>query len=374
MRKKLFIFSLLSIILIIVGVCSYNNTKKQSKLKVNTDANGGAEIAMLIDLGNIDDKSFKQGIFDTVSEFAQKNGKTYNYYIPEEKSDYSVTKSIEKAIDSGAKIIVAPGYWFKRPIDLVQHRHKDVKFIIIDTTPYCEDIKMYTIAENTVAILFSDQEAGYLSGYAVVMEGFKNIAFMGGIKLPSVENFGYGYIQGINDAAKKKGLGKKSIKLKYTYLGSFEESAEHEYVASSWFAGDIQVIFACAGQAGLSVMKSAEKYKDKYVVGVDIDQSSQSEKVITSAIKDSKRAVYEELEKIYGGNFKGGTHLKYGVKDGYIYLEMKNARFKNFSKEQYDELVREIKDGNIQIKKISQEYKDSKKLMDFDYVTLDFQD
>ncbi|EJP23005.1 basic membrane protein [Peptostreptococcaceae bacterium AS15] len=374
MRKKLFIFSLLSIILIIVGVCSYNNTKKQSKLKVNTDANGGAEIAMLIDLGNIDDKSFKQGIFDTVSEFAQKNGKTYNYYIPEEKSDYSVTKSIEKAIDSGAKIIVAPGYWFKRPIDLVQHRHKDVKFIIIDTTPYCEDIKMYTIAENTVAILFSDQEAGYLAGYAVVMEGFKNIGFMGGIKLPSVENFGYGYIQGINDAAKKKGLGKKSIKLKYTYLGSFEESAEHEYVASSWFAGDIQVIFACAGQAGLSVMKSAEKYKDKYVVGVDIDQSSQSEKVITSAIKDSKRAVYEELEKIYGGNFKGGKYAKYEVKDGYIYLEMKNARFKNFSKEQYDELVREIKDGNIQIKKINSDDKNQIKFMDFDYVTVDFQD
>lgn len=373
MRKKLFIFSLLSIVLIMVGACSYNNTKKQSKLKVNMDDNGSAEIAMLVDIGDVDDKSFKEGIFDAVSKFAGEKGKTYNYYIPEEKSDYSVIKSIENAINHGAKVIVAPGYWFKKPIDVVQNKYKDVKFIITDTTPYGEDIKMYKIGENTFAFLFSEHEAGYLAGYAMVMEGFENIGFMGGIKSPSVENFGYGYIQGINDAAKKKGLGKKSIKLKYTYLGSFEESADHEYNASSWFAGNTQVIFACAGQAGLSVMKAAEKYKDRYVVGVDVDQSSQSDRVITSAIKDAKRAVYEELKKIYDGDFDGGKYAKYGVKEGYIYLEMEKARFKNFSKKQYDELVNEISVGKIEVKNKTSADNNQKEITALDYVSVDFE-
>lgn len=373
MRKKLFIFSLLSIVLIMVGACSYNNTKKQSKLKVNMDDNGSAEIAMLVDIGDVDDKSFKEGIFDAVSKFAGEKGKTYNYYIPEEKSDYSVIKSIENAINHGAKVIVAPGYWFKKPIDVVQNKYKDVKFIITDTAPYCEDIKMYEIGENTFAFLFSEHEAGYLAGYAMVMEGFENIGFMGGIKSPSVENFGYGYIQGINDAAKKKGLGKKSIKLKYTYLGSFEESADHEYNASSWFAGNTQVIFACAGQAGLSVMKAAEKYKDRYVVGVDVDQSSQSDRVITSAIKDAKRAVYEELKKIYDGDFDGGKYAKYGVKEGYIYLEMEKARFKNFSKKQYDELVNEISVGKIEVKNKTSADNNQKEITALDYVSVDFE-
>ena len=373
MRKKLFIFSLLAIILIMVGACSYNNTKKQSKLKVNMDDNGSAEIAMLVDIGDVDDKSFKEGIFDAVSKFAGEKGKTYNYYIPEEKSDYSVIKSIENAINHGAKVIVAPGYWFKKPIDVVQNKYKDVKFIITDTAPYCEDIKMYEIGENTFAFLFSEHEAGYLAGYAMVMEGFENIGFMGGIKSPSVENFGYGYIQGINDAAKEKGFRKKSIKLKYTYLGSFEESADHEYNASSWFAGDTQVIFACAGQAGLSVMKAAEKYKDKYVVGVDIDQSSQSDRVITSAIKDSKRAVYEELKKIYNGDFEGGKYAKYGVKEGYIYLEMEKSRFKNFSKKQYDELVNEISVGKIEVKNKTSADNNQKEITALDYVSVDFE-
>lgn len=373
MKKKLFIFSLLFIILIMLGACSYNNTKKQSKLKVNTDANGEAEIAMLVDIGDIYDKSFNQGIFEAVSIFAEEKGKTYNYYIPQEKSDYSVIRSIEDAINYGAKVIVAPGYWFKKPIDVVQNKYKDVKFIITDTTPYCEDIKTYMIGENTFAFLFSEQEAGYLAGYAMVMEGFKNIGFMGGIKSPSVENFGYGYIQGINDAAKKKGLGKKSIKLKYTYLGSFEESAEHEYTASSWFAGDTQVIFACVGQAGLSVIKAAEKYKDRYVVGVDVDQSSQSDRVITSAIKDAKRAVYEGLKKIYDGDFDGGKYAKYGVKEGYIYLEMQNARFKNFSKKQYDELVNEISVGKIEVKNKTSADNNQKEITALDYVSVDFE-
>ena len=373
MRKKLFIFSLLSIVLIMVGACSYNNIKKQSKLKVNMDDNGSAEIAMLVDIGDVDDKSFKEGIFDAVSKFAGEKGKTYNYYIPEEKSDYSVIKSIENAINHGAKVIVAPGYWFKKPIDVVQNKYKDVKFIITDTAPYCEDIKMYEIGENTFAFLFSEHEAGYLAGYAMVMEGFENIGFMGGIKSPSVENFGYGYIQGINDAAKEKGLGKKSIKLKYTYLGSFEESADHEYNASSWFAGNTQVIFACAGQAGLSVMKAAEKYKDKYVIGVDIDQSSQSDRVITSAIKDAKRAVYEGLKKIYDGDFDGGKYAKYGVKEGYIYLEMEKARFKNFSKKQYDELVNEISVGKIEVKNKTSADNNQKEITALDYVSVDFE-
>jgi hypothetical protein len=375
MKKKWFIFAILSVFLILILIVLYNysNTQKQNKLKAKINADGSAEIAMLIDVGDIDDESFNKGVYDAIVEFGNENNKTYNYYVPEEKSDYAVVDSIENAIKLGAKVIVAPGYWFKRPIDLVQNKYKDIKFILIDTTPYSEVKKMEKIGENVFAILFSEQEGGYLAGYAMVMEGFENIGFMGGMQSPSVENFGYGYIQGINDAAKEKGLEKKSIKLKYMYLGGFEENAEYEYIASSWFAGDTQVIFASAGQAGISVMKAAKKYKDKYVVGVDIDQSSQSNTVITSVVKNSKRAVYDQLKNIYDDKFEGGKYVTYGINDGYIYLEMGNSRFKKFSKEQYDKLVKEMSEGKIKVKSINSKHLDKKFINDFEYIDMNFQ-
>lgn len=375
MKKKWFIFAILSVFLILMLIVLYNysNTQKQNKLKAKINADGSAEIAMLIDVGDIDDESFNKGVYDAIVEFGNENNKTYNYYVPEEKSDYAVVDSIENAIKLGAKVIVAPGYWFKRPIDLVQNKYKDIKFILIDTTPYSEVKKMEKIGENVFAILFSEQEGGYLAGYAMVMEGFENIGFMGGMQSPSVENFGYGYIQGINDAAKEKGLEKKSIKLKYMYLGGFEENAEYEYIASSWFAGDTQVIFASAGQAGISVMKAAKKYKDKYVVGVDIDQSSQSNTVITSVVKNSKRAVYDQLKNIYDDKFEGGKYVTYGINDGYIYLEMGNSRFKKFSKEQYDKLVKEMSEGKIKVKSINSKHLDKKFINDFEYIDMNFQ-
>lgn len=375
MKKKWFIFAILSVFLILMLIVLYNysNTQKQNKLKAKINADGSAEIAMLIDVGDIDDESFNKGVYDAIVEFGNENNKTYNYYVPEEKSDYAVVDSIENAIKLGARVIVAPGYWFKRPIDLVQNKYKDIKFILIDTTPYSEVKKMEKIGENVFAILFSEQEGGYLAGYAMVMEGFENIGFMGGMQSPSVENFGYGYIQGINDAAKEKGLEKKSIKLKYMYLGGFEENAEYEYIASSWFAGDTQVIFASAGQAGISVMKAAKKYKDKYVVGVDIDQSSQSNTVITSVVKNSKRAVYDQLKNIYDDKFEGGKYVTYGINDGYIYLEMGNSRFKKFSKEQYDKLVKEMSEGKIKVKSINSKHLDKKFINDFEYIDMNFQ-
>ena len=373
--KKWFIFAILSVLLILMLIVLYNysNTQKQNKLKAKINADGSAEIAMLIDVGDIDDESFNKGVYDAIVEFGNENNKTYNYYVPEEKSDYAVVDSIENAIKLGARVIVAPGYWFKRPIDLVQNKYKDIKFILIDTTPYSEVKKMEKIGENVFAILFSEQEGGYLAGYAMVMEGFENIGFMGGMQSPSVENFGYGYIQGINDAAKERGLEKKSIKLKYMYLGGFEENAEYEYIASSWFAGDTQVIFASAGQAGISVMKAAKKYKDKYVVGVDIDQSSQSNTVITSVVKNSKRAVYDQLKNIYDDKFEGGKYATYGIDDGYIYLEMGNSRFKKFSKEQYDKLVKEMSEGKIKVKSINSKHLDKKFINDFEYIDMNFQ-
>lgn len=375
MKKKWFIFAILSVFLILMLIVLYNysNTQKQNKLKAKINADGSAEIAMLIDVGDIDDESFNKGVYDAIVEFGNENNKTYNYYVPEEKSDYAVVDSIENAIKLGARVIVAPGYWFKRPIDLVQNKYKDINFILIDTTPYSEVKKMEKIGENVFAILFSEQEGGYLAGYAMVMEGFENIGFMGGMQSPSVENFGYGYIQGINDAAKEKGLEKKSIKLKYMYLGGFEENAEYEYIASSWFAGDTQVIFASAGQAGISVMKAAKKYKDKYVVGVDIDQSSQSNTVITSVVKNSKRAVYDQLKNIYDDKFEGGKYVTYGINDGYIYLEMGNSRFKKFSKEQYDKLVKEMSEGKIKVKSINSKHLDKKFINDFEYIDMNFQ-
>lgn len=312
-------------------------------------AGEGAEIALITDVGTIDDKSFNQGAWEGVEAYAKENSKTYKYYKPTEKSDEACLVAIDLAVKGGAKVVVCPGFLFEVPIYQAQSKYPDTKFIILDVAPHSGDWNPQ-IAENTTSIFYAEEQSGYLAGYAAVHDGYKNLGFMGGIAVPAVVRFGYGFIQGADAAAKELGLAKDEIKIKYTYVGNFDATPENETKASSWFTSGTEVIFACGGAVGNSVMKAAEK-AGKVVIGVDVDQSVESETVITSAMKNLKNSVYESLKSMYEGNFNGGQSVVLGADTGNVLLAIDTARFKSFTKEQYDTVYKNIVDGKITVGK-----------------------
>ena len=327
---------ILSIILIISLSCK--DTKK----------NSGYELALITDIGTIDDKSFTQGSWEGLKKYAEEKGITYKYYKPAGKDTDSKIDSIYLAISSGAKLIVTPGYLFEPAIYKVQDIYPEINFVLLDGTPQDGTYTDFRIEKNVYAVLYAEEEAGFLAGYGVVKEGYTNLGVMGGMAEPSVIRFGYGFVQGADYAAKE--LGVKNIKIDYTYIGGYEPTPEVQTKASSWFIKGVQVIFAPAGGAGNSVMAAAEQNKG-YVVGVDVDQSVESPTVITSAMKMIGESVYNAIDEFYKDNFPGGKIAVLDAKVHGIGLPMETSKFKNFTKEDYDNIYQKLVDGSVKILK-----------------------
>ena len=327
---------ILSIILIISLSCK--DTKK----------NSGYELALITDIGTIDDKSFTQGSWEGLKKYAEEKGITYKYYKPAGKDTDSKIDSIYLAISSGAKLIVTPGYLFEPAIYKVQDIYPEINFVLLDGTPQDGTYTDFRIEKNVYAVLYAEEEAGFLAGYGVVKEGYTNLGVMGGMAEPSVIRFGYGFVQGADYAAKE--LGVKNIKIDYTYIGGYEPTPEVQTKASSWFIKGVQVIFAPAGGAGNSVMSAAEQNKG-YVVGVDVDQSVESPTVITSAMKMIRESVYNAIDEFYKDNFPGGKIAVLDAKVHGIGLPMETSKFKNFTKEDYDNIYKKLVDGSVEILK-----------------------
>ena len=302
----------------------------------------GYEIALITDLGSIDDKSFNQGCWEGVVKYAEEKEITHKYYKPTEKSDDAYVAAIDLAVKGGAKVVVTPGFLFENPIRIAQEKYPEVKFILIDGN-LGDDV-----AENTVAITFAEEESGFLAGYAAVKEGYKNLGFIGGMAVPAVVKFGMGYVQGANYAAEELGLDDGAITCKYNYCGSFGPTPEIEAMASAWYNDGVEVIFSAAGGAGNSAMAAAEK-ASKAVIGVDVDQSSESETVITSATKGLREAVYKTLTELYTDAFPGKQNVILAADQDGVLLPMENSRFETFTQEDYDAIFAKVAAKEIAI-------------------------
>ncbi|MBQ6262242.1 MAG: BMP family ABC transporter substrate-binding protein [Clostridia bacterium] len=304
------------------------------------------EIALVTDVGQLMDKGFNQGTWEGVEAYAKANNKTYKYYQPangSEATDNDRIAAMKQAITNGAKIIVSPGFLQATAMEAVATENPDVKFVFVDGWALGLD--------NVTAIVYKEQESGYLAGYAAVMEGFTKLGFTGGGggSNPAVNRFGYGFIQGADAAAAEKGV-KVDIRYSFKYGETFSASTELQTQIAGWYADGTEVVFACGGSMFSSVLSAASEYENARIIGVDVDQSGESEKVITSAVKGLSASVQKVLGQFYEG--KWDTDLKdsaqnLGAAEDSTGLPTETWRLKNFTVEQYEELLGKIKSGEI---------------------------
>lgn len=343
MKKKCIAFLIAAAMVLTMAGCQKGGEEESS------ESNKKYEVALSMDVGSIDDRSFNQGSWEGVQAYAKEHNLTSKYYEPTEKSDDAYTKSLELAVKGGAKIVVCPGYLYEVPVYNMQKKYPDVKFVILDGSPH-DGNGNSEIMDNTHSIFYAEEQAGFLAGYAAVMDGNRKLGFMGGIAVPAVIRFGYGFIQGADYAGKQLGLSKGDLEMKYTYVGNFDATPDNMSKAAAWYNEGTDTIFACGGGVGNSVMKAA-MFVDKTVIGVDVDQSGESDTVITSAVKNLQKSVYDVLDSFYKGKFEGGVSVVLGSESGNVLLPMKNSKFKTFSQADYDEIYQMIVDGKIQIHK-----------------------
>lgn len=312
---------------------------------------GIAKVALVTDVGTIDDESFNQACWQGVEAWATANGVDYTYYQPTEDSTDARVMSVAQAISEGADTIVMPGYLFGATLTVVMEAYPDVNFIAVDvgsgdlTVDYAT---YYEPAANTACMTFSEEQAGYLAGYAAVKDGYTKLGFLGGMAVPAVIRYGYGFVQGADAAAAEMGV---NIELNYTYGGAFAGSPEITAKMEGWYQAGTQVVFACGGGIYTSAVEAANKYEGK-VIGVDVDQSYINDCIITSAMKQLQNVTETVLDALHNGNWDvyGGKVSNFGLAEGeYVGLPTaaESWRMNTYTVEEYEALKAQLADGTI---------------------------
>ena len=333
------------------------------------------KVAMITDYGDITDQSFNQTTYEACKAFAETNGVDFQYFKPAGDNTADRVAMIESAIDQGYNVIVMPGYAFGAAIAETAPNFSDVKFIALDVS--AGDLgEGFVVPANLYCAVYQEELCGYMAGYAAVKLGYKNLGFLGGMAVPAVVRYGYGFVQGADAAAADMGL--TDVKMNYVYGGQFFGDADITAVMDTWYAGGTEVVFACGGGIYTSAVDAAKKVEGAKVIGVDVDQAgvianyaagedadaatveSYKALTVTSAMKGLYPATYDTLtDVIVNGNWDKyvGQISTLGLVSGddptlnYVQIPMESTQWADgaFTQDDYKALVKDMFDKTLTV-------------------------
>ena len=322
-------------------------------------AEDAIKVAMVTDSGDITDQSFNQTTYEACKAFCEANGIDFNYYKPAADSDPDRVTAIEKAINDGFNTIVLPGYLFGAAVQEVQDTYSDVKFICLDISEF--DLGGVPAA-NVFSAVYQEELSGYMAGYAAVKMGYKHLGFLGGMAVPAVIRFGFGFVQGADAAAVELGIADQ-VAVEYVYGNQFFGDADITAAMDTWYQNlGVDVVFACGGGIYTSAAEAAVKVEGGKVIGVDTDQSgiidSYAEGLtVTSAMKGLAATVNTLLAETVAGNFAnyGGKVETLGLVSGedmslnYVALPETTQFCDSFTRDDYVALVKGMVEGTVTV-------------------------
>lgn len=324
-----------------------------SETTESTDDNTGTvdpsmKVAFVTDVGNIDDHSFNQYTYEGITTFAEENSVDCTYYKPAEDTDQARIDAINQAIADGYNTVVMAGYLFGPATASCAAEHPEVNFLALDVS--AGDLGTETIPSNVSLIVYKEEQAGYLAGYAAVKAGYTELGFLGGMSVPAVVRYGYGFVQGADAAAVEDNV---DVNIKYWYSGSFGPTDEIAAKMDSWYTEGTEVVFACGGGIYLSCQSAAEA-NEGLMIGVDVDQSNVSDTIITSAMKALSNSVRMALTAVGTNGLVwpeayAGTCQSLGAKEDCVGLPMESSKLGDFDEAAYETLFQQIVDGTITI-------------------------
>ena len=383
--KKFFALLLSLAMVLALVACGQKETTTPDDTQTPDDTTPEVEykIAMITDYGDITDQSFNQTTYEACKAFAEDNSIEFSYFKPAGDNTADRVAMIEKAVNDGFNVIVMPGYAFGGAIVEAAPEFPDVKFIALDVaagdlletavakageaydyTPENWDLNKYVDMSNVYCAVYQEELCGYMAGYAAVKLGYKNLGFLGGMSVPAVVRYGYGFVQGVDAAAADLGL--TDVKLNYIYGGQFFGDADITAVMDTWYQGGTEVVFACGGGIYTSAVDAAKKVNAK-VIGVDVDQAGVIAKyagvdgmTVTSAMKGLYPATYDTLtDVIVNGNWDKyvGKIETLGLVSGtdpeanYVQIPMGDGTqwSDSFTQDDYKAMVKDMFDGKITV-------------------------
>ena len=320
-----------------------------------TAENADYAIAMVTDYGDINDQSFNQTTYEACKEFCEAEGLKLEYFKPASDSDDDRIAQIENAIDQGYNVIVLPGYAFANAIIGTADNYPEVYFVGLDVSEYDLTSGGWTIPENVYCAVYQEELCGYMAGYAAVKLGYTQLGYCGGMAVPAVLRFGYGFLQGVDAAAAETGA---DVTVLWGFANQFYGDADVTAVMDTWYGEGTELVFACGGGVYTSVAEAAAKVDGK-VIGVDVDHAGIIDGMygegmtVTSAMKGLKATTITMLGKIIAGEFEGGFVETLGLvsenpEENYVQIPYESTQFDdNFTVEDYEALVAAMYNGEV---------------------------
>ena len=367
------ILALVLALCMVFALCACGNTPadgnkpaEESKAPAAEESNAPVEepeattykVAMITDYGDITDQSFNQTTYEGCKEFCEANGVEFKYYKPAGDSTAERVAMVDAAVADGYNVVVMPGYAFGETITQVADLYPDVKFIALDVSQ--GDLGDYQIPENVTCAVYQEELCGYMAGYAAVKLGYTKLGFLGGMAVPAVVRYGYGFVQGADAAATELGA---DVSVNYVYGNQFSGDADITAYMDTWYANGTEVVFACGGGIYISAAEAAAKVGGK-VIGVDVDQAAIIDAygegmTVTSAMKGLAPTVKAILgELILNDNWAqyAGQINTLGLVSGddpeanYVQIPYESTQWSDtFTKDDYAALVAAMFDGTITV-------------------------
>jgi len=340
-------FAILLTLVLALSACAFAEAVNPDDIEDTMTAEDGVyELAFVTDVGQLKDKSFNQGTWNGVKAYAAANGLSYKYYQPangDQATDDDRYDAMKAAVEGGAKVVVCAGFMQGTALEKAAAEFPEAKFVFIDGWQLG--------LANVAPIAFKEEQSGYLAGYAIVKDGFTKLGFCGGGggTNPACCRYGYGFVQGAQAAAAEMGV-TVDVKYSWQYGASFSASPELQTMVKGWYETGTEIVFACGGSMFASIVAAAAE-NDAFVVGVDVDQSFESETVVTSALKGLSNATEWAIGKFYNGEWDtiGDVATSLGANDDAVGLPTETWSLESFTVEEYTALMDAIKAGTLVI-------------------------
>ena len=376
MKKRVVAMLLAGMMTVSLAACG-GGSDSGSDDKKKESKKSDMKVAMVTDSGDITDQSFNQTTYEASKAWAEENDVEFNYYKPESDNDEARNASVDQAIADGANVVVLPCYMFAAAVVSQSEMYPDVKFVALDVGAgdICEkgvgegysfnpddyDATEYYNEENVYCCTYQEELSGYMAGYAAVKLGYKHLGFLGGMSVPAVTRFGYGYLQGADAAAEELGISDQ-VEVEYVCGGQFYGDADITAYMDTWYGSKgVEVVFACGGGIYTSAAEAAVKTGGK-VIGVDTDQSAIINKTaadltVTSAMKGLAATVKTVLTDIkadkwdnYAGKIDTLGLVSENPEENYVQLPIETTQWSDgFTEDDYKALVKDMFEGKIKV-------------------------
>lgn len=324
-----------------------------------TDKKDALKVGMVTDAGTIDDKSFNQGTWEGILMASDELGVDEKYLKPAGTTEADYLKEIGNLYDAGYKFIVTPGFKFETAIFQAQTKYEDANFVLIDGNPHSGDGNP-VVGDNTVSIFFAEHQAGFVAGIATALE-LKDgeVGFIGGMEIPPVQKFNWGFQQAIAYANENLGTNISIKEENVVYQGSFDNLAAGQQLAAQMFDKGVKAIFAAAGGVGVGAINEAktrvQSGEEVWMVGVDVDQyadgiyEGDKSVILTSAMKKIDQSTFDMIKRFQDGDFPGGETLTYDATNDGVGIPAENPNLSEETISKVNEVYEKLKAGEIEV-------------------------